>query len=241
MMGFPFNNRGFLGKILSTVVDKVFDFGKKTVENVPIGIGSSVGGALGGKLSDKITGIPSALSGAQQGREALDYMNAAYPGTSPWTRLGAGGAGSGAATSSIQSEKMRNKQESMLQSRELMSRNIIADKQARAQVISSAASLGIPAVKEAVSMLSYGSGRPYDTQVTLGKERQPSEISKNRYGHLVPFKSIADDTVDLFTGRRNSDKGRGAGGTWDTPDQKIKRFFTDKIPGHLKFNSLPKN
>lgn len=70
-------------------------------------IGRAAGEKIGGRRWGGVTGaigsgigqwIKSGLTkpgptGAQAGQQSLDYMNAAYPGTNPWERLGTSGQG----------------------------------------------------------------------------------------------------------------------------------------------------
>ena len=98
-------------------------------------------------------------------------MDNAYPGTTPWERLGAGGGGQ-VSPSAIANEE--RKQQSKLQRNELVNRSLIASQQARAQVISAALPFGSSAVQEATSYLT-GYRRPtnWDTPIVQGREMMP--------------------------------------------------------------------
>jgi len=182
-MNFPFNNRGFwfipaAAAAISAVAKKtkssniISNFGN----SVASGVGSAVGGALGGKLTDKITGIPSALSASEQGQQAMDYMNAAYPGTTAWDRLGAGGAGAPSSTSAVNTEKMKMRQENKMQSRALTTQAMIADRQNRTHLISTAAGYGIDGIKQVLNAYDGFRQTPFETQVSLAGKKLPAEI-----------------------------------------------------------------
>ncbi len=55
------------------------------------GFGSQIGQGVGNQAMQGFFPSPSA---SQQGSDAADYMNKAYPGTTPWEQLGGGGAAS---------------------------------------------------------------------------------------------------------------------------------------------------
>ena len=48
--------------------------------------------------------VPTTATGSEMGRTSRDYYNAAFPGTTPWERLG----NSGGATSSHQEQTQQN-------------------------------------------------------------------------------------------------------------------------------------
>lgn len=51
-------------------------------------IGGSLGSSIGGLFGKKKVSAPPPPTGAQSGAWANDYYNAAFPGTTPWERLG---------------------------------------------------------------------------------------------------------------------------------------------------------
>lgn len=88
------------------------------------GIGDGIAGAFGDRargLANDALGIPTA------GQSALQYMNEAFPGTTPWERLGSPASKAGTELSS-----QRNARQ--LQMRELKTRKDVARIQANAQV-----------------------------------------------------------------------------------------------------------
>lgn len=88
------------------------------------GIGNAVGNQIGGAVSDSLGGIPNPMTGAEKGAQQLQYMDAAFPGTNSWDRLGQGsimGQVAGAEIAERNAMKMKN--------RELTSAQQIADKQ----------------------------------------------------------------------------------------------------------------
>ena len=125
-----------------------------------------VAGAVGSAIPE-ITGIAST-----PGEKAKKFMSAAYPGTTPWERLGAnaGGAVGSAATSGKIQERM--------QSKELETRERVADKNARSSLIAAAAPIGRGAVSSSLSAYNRQGAVDYDTSVKQGRERLPGELKK---------------------------------------------------------------
>jgi len=256
-MNFPFNNRGWFLPAVTTAAsflaktkeNPFIEAGKSLLGSAASGVGSAVGGALGGKLTDKITGIPSALSATEQGTQAAEYMNAAYPGTTPWDRLGAGGGGSPSALSASNVERMKMRQENKMQSRQLSTQAMIADKQNRAHLISTASGYGIPAIKEVLNAYDGLRTTPYDTPTQQGREKTPSEIKSKEYGSLTPIKTIADSLAPFF--KPKPTKNRGAGGSFKSIKEKIGTFLFNRkksdvdladknIPYRYKFSPILK-
>jgi len=261
-MNFPFNNRGFLqmlaplalgaakgaatGGLMKAAGGLLGNF----MGSAASGVGSAVGGALGGKLTDKITGIPSALSATEQGTQAAEYMNAAYPGTTPWDRLGAGGGGSPSALSASNVERMKMRQENKMQSRALSTQAMIADKQNRAHLISTASGYGISGIKEVLNAYNGFRTQPYDTPVQQGREKIPSEIHRNEYGSA----SSSAAQASKFFGSQLYDSRQAVGKWADNEKSKLKRdwdktkkFFGDKfndfkskIPMRFNFSPIRK-
>jgi len=261
-MNFPFNNRGWFLPAVTTAVsllskqkeNPIISAGKSLLgsaaSSAASGVGSAVGGALGGKLTDKITGIPSALSATEQGTQAAEYMNAAYPGTTPWDRLGAGGGGSPSALSASNVERMKMRQENKMQSRQLSTQAMIADRQNRAHLISTASGYGIPAIKEVLKAYDGFRTQPYDTPVQQGREKVPSEIHRNEYGSA----SSSAAQASKFFGSQLYDSQQAVGKWADNEKSKLKRdwdktkkFFGDKfndfkskIPMRFNFSPIRK-
>jgi len=185
-MNFPFNNRGWFLPAITTAAsflakkkeNPFIEAGRSLLGSTASGVGSAVGGALGGKLTDKITGIPSALSATEQGLQAAEYMNAAYPGTTPWDRLGAGGGGSPSALSASNVERMKMRQENKMQSRALSTQALIADRQNRAHLISTASGYGIPGIREVLKAYDGSRTTSYDTPSIQAREKLPYELQK---------------------------------------------------------------
>ena len=71
----------------------------------------AVGGALGGVLVDKVfNNTPGKESGQSLGQGARDYYDAAFPGTNPWERLGAGNPSGATAVADQKAKTDRNAQ-----------------------------------------------------------------------------------------------------------------------------------
>lgn len=266
-MNFPFNNKGFFpilpaimgaGKaiagsgLLKTAGSMIGKFAGSSIGSSALnGIGSAVGGALGGKLTDKITGIPSALSATEQGTQASEYMNAAYPGTTAWDRLGAGGGGSPSALSASNVERMKMRQENQMQSRQLSTQAMIADRQNRSHLIGVASGYGIDGIKQVLN--AYDGFRqpiPYDTPVKQGRDKTPSEIHRNEYGSA----SSSTAQAAKFFGSQLFDSQQAVG-KWANNEKsklkqgfdKTKKFFGDKfndfkskIPMRFNFSPIRK-
>lgn len=138
------------------------------------GLGASAGGALGGKLLDKIFGVPTPPTGAELGETQKAFMDAAYPGTNAWERLGSGGGGS-SSPASIASAEIKNQRQ--MQAREFMQQRSLTEMNNKASIVASTAPLGTSATKSALDVYSGKSGSDYDTQISLAKQKLLPEIA----------------------------------------------------------------
>jgi len=145
-------------------------------------------GAVGSAVSGKVNGVPTpsnAQSGTAQGQSQLDFMNTAYPGTTPWERLGNTGM-SGIASSAISAnaaEKQQSRQlahERQIETARLLVQQAIATKQAKAQVLSAGSPMGVSAAKQLANALDDKPVSEYDTFVKQGRDKLPSEIDRNK-------------------------------------------------------------
>ena len=69
----------------------------------------ALGASLGGRVADKVFPADSKESGGSLGQGAKDYYDAAFPGTNPWERLGAGNP-QGQVDVAHQQAKQKNKE-----------------------------------------------------------------------------------------------------------------------------------
>lgn len=109
---------GLIGKALSGMAGF---FGNKAAHGV--------GDAMAGKISDKIAGIPDPMSGAEMGAEQMAFQNAAYPGTTPWERLG-----QGSIMGQIEGGNIAARNAQKLQNRQLSQQSTAVDKQTGSNV-----------------------------------------------------------------------------------------------------------
>lgn len=144
-------------------------------------------GALGSRAFDaagrKVFGVPTPddpLQGSDRGLEQLEYMDTAFPGTTPWERLGA--SGSGNASQAAADVSARSAQ--YMQRKELSNARSIARDTNRASIISSTAGLGPVARDSSLGAYDYGPAPAYDTPVQQGREKVDSEKHRNRYGSV---------------------------------------------------------
>ena len=134
--------------------------------------GSAVGGALGNLASGA---IPSMRPGYVSGRAARRFMNEAYPGTSPYERLGAN------AGSSVGSATARLKHEKDMQEKDLASKERIARMQTNANIWSSGVSAGHGAVGLTQIMRGYRSGMLGDFENRVDQMRRQLEAQVPLY------------------------------------------------------------
>jgi len=120
---------------------------------------------------DKVPGVPTP---SELGKQQAEYFDGAYPGTTPWERLGATSNMSG-----MQNADFTKQTEMKMQSRELQNRSQVARYNARAQVIAALGGVSPIAARSAVDLLESGSGEDYDTNTRQGRDRMPSEVGKN--------------------------------------------------------------
>jgi len=89
-------------------------------------IGTGLGGGLGGAamgmaskfVGDKIFGLPKPKVGEEGGIQQRDFMDAAFPGTTPWERLGGNSAAN--AASGVETGKQQERAQSKQRAHEVM-------------------------------------------------------------------------------------------------------------------------
>jgi len=168
---------GFWGSIWKGI-KKV---GKTLFGGILGGATTTIGQSVGSAIGNKVTGVPTpqttqeqiAGTGKPMGAEYKAFLEEAYPGTTPWEQLGAG-----SPMGQIASSAVSGKIQERLQQKKIQADHIMADKQYRAQVIGSATPMGSKAMHEALSAYEGAEPQNYDTQVTLAKQKLPTEIQK---------------------------------------------------------------
>lgn len=149
-----------------------------------------IGQGVAQGVSNKITGIPTPAAsptGLQQGQQQLDYMDTAFPGTTPWERLGQSSAMGGIASSAIQAQsalQMQRNQlanENVLQARELATRLMVTKQNNRVQAMGYGSPMGVRAAQAMMNLYDGQDAADYDTFVKQGREELPSKIQAHQY------------------------------------------------------------
>lgn len=156
-------------------------------------------GSAAARGSDKVFGVPNPpdKSGAEMGQDYSGFMDKAYPGTSPWERLGAN-----SPMGAMNSANTAYKSAVDTQAREIRSREKIASETNRAHIIGSTAPMGPEALKHGLGALGGLTGSGYDSHIKQQRERLPSEIEsmKGRAKQEGVKGDIATGIRDTFAG-----------------------------------------
>lgn len=148
--------------------------GKKSGQSWGQAAGSFLGGGVsdiaGGWLDKGINGIPSPKTGTAGGAQQLDYMNAAFPGTNAWERLGQSNAAAG-----VSAAKQQGRNQKSMQRSELSTRERIADKQMNTQK-------EIAGVVATTAANQLGQQKPLVEQQIL---RTAEEYKKTRNANII--------------------------------------------------------
>lgn len=213
-MGFFSSIFSGIAKIFSpvtNVVKKVFGFGQEKPNILQSGaraVGGSVVGSVGNALINKGTGIinnkiqgvptppgiPGAARGKQAGQNQADFLNASFPGTTPWEQLGAG-----SPMGQIASAGINAKTQQTLQRNELAMRDRIVDKQTKAGLIGAATPFGTEAIK---TVLNAQKGFPMEDFTSRNWELQQKlentlrEIPNIKSGDLKQAAGLMIDIID---------------------------------------------
>lgn len=116
--------------------------------------------------------FPQMAPGHIAGTQAKAFMDEAYPGTNAFERLsGGGGSAVGGATASAQNAKE-------MQAAQLSTQERIAERSARAQVITSAMPHGARGIASGLAALNGEKAEDFDTLVKQARERQPQVINQ---------------------------------------------------------------
>lgn len=140
--------------------------------------GTAVASKLIDRGVDKVTGVPTPTedkSGRQHGQEHLDFLDTAFPGTTPWERLG-----SGASANPVQAAESEKKNAMKLQDREFTQQQRITLMNNRASIISALGGVSPMAARSGLELLESGSGSEYDTRTSQDREKLADEVENIR-------------------------------------------------------------
>lgn len=160
---------------------------------------SSLSSKLVGKgvdsIVDKVTGVPTpeGASGIDAGNFHKDYLDTAFPGTTPWERLG-----TSSPVGAIQSADTAAASAQRMQREELKSRQSVADSTNKANLIGHALQGGPDMVDAALGAYYSMPKRHFDSPVAQGRERIPASITKDKFGFAAPFVNAAKSISSGF-------------------------------------------
>lgn len=149
------------------------------------GFDNAVSGAMSEKVSNAFLGVPQRSNPSKLGRYEKKYMDAKYPGTTPWEQLG-GSAGHSSNSAAVNNQSLEHKQQSQelkLKREELQTRKDVAKTQAEAAKYSADAQL-------------KAAGYQYDRipeKGTLGASTIARESSQTGL-NLETLKKVQEDT-----------------------------------------------
>jgi len=135
------------------------------------------GGVADELISRKVKGVPTpgvASGGSENGLDYRSFLDQAFPGTTPWERLGAS-----TPAGAVSAASMNTQNEVKMQLRELDNRKELAEMNNRASIISAASPMGVKAVKSALDSYSgnaFSSSDEYDNFVSQGRQRLAAEL-----------------------------------------------------------------
>jgi len=153
-----------------------------------------------GNVAEKIigipdSGVPSVRGGSELGMDERAYMDAAYPGTTPFERLT-----HSSGNAAIQSAELSRESAKEMQQREFAQQARITNMNNRAQVISSLGPVNAMALSRGLEALDTGSvGGDYESQTTIAGKRVSSEIES----HLSAAK-LARERAGLIPSEREN-------------------------------------
>lgn len=130
---------------------------------------------IAGGKDDKVPGIPTPEEGSAIGQARLSEMDAAFPGTTAWERLGTSSNQAGAPAAG---EAARSAQ--LMQDKELSNKTFITDKTNRANIISALGGVSPMAAASGLEHYERGTGSDYDTVTQQGTRKTPAEIARMR-------------------------------------------------------------
>lgn len=168
-------------------------------------IANSVGeviGAVENNQNQKVKGVPTP-SGEEAGQTQLEFMNKAFPGTTPWERLGSGQGYGNVSNAEISARNQRNMQSREIKNQQYINQKTldnqkeIAEKNNIASIINS---MGAVTPKAATTMVDYYKNQEaskvqgYNTQTENVAKKIQSEV-KNINADTA--KKLAEKAVQL--------------------------------------------
>jgi len=153
-------------------------------------LGTAGGTAIGSYFDNKkVTGVPTPAqrSGSEIGADYKGFLDQAYPGTTPWERLGAN-----SPMGAIQSAENTAKNAFEMQKRDLVNKTTVADQTNRAHIITALGSLSPQAAQQGLDMLDFRSPGFWDSQTQQHREKLQPELSKL---DADTKKTVADTTL----------------------------------------------
>ena len=161
------------------ILDALSGFGKSLLG----GIGENIGNRAAEAAGDKVFGVPSHLTGAQLGEAQRQYMDAAFPGTNPWERLGQ----SSALTPVQVAKENRRTQNQLVRQTTGAQKSVarinqetqlkVADKNNEASLIGAFSQYGPDGLKALQGMRSGAPVSDYHTQVTQNTAKLFKEMT----------------------------------------------------------------
>jgi len=164
------------------------------------GLGAAAGGIMG--LFQKKKKAPTPPTGAQLGQSALDYYNTAFPGTTPWERLGTSNPAGGVASSSMETQTQTNNANS---ERSFQHRQLALDTFSRLldlKIKQNQVDIGREEVKIRQQEANTHQSQLGVQQGHLEQEvkKTPAEIHSKKWGHFSGLKSLYDEHPWITTG-----------------------------------------
>ncbi|AXL14831.1 DNA pilot protein [Microviridae sp.] len=152
------------------------------------------------KLKDSVFGGGGAPGPdpSQLGRDAKSYYDAAFPGTNPWERLGAGNP-----SSPIAVQKAQAKTQNQVVDKQLQMQDIASARQARAAGLNAAIQLDPDNPKQYGDYVEKGTSvRPGDQKENMGRRMGNLEIAQRKM--FIDGKNADTNTANAITNQRNA-------------------------------------
>jgi len=189
-------------------------------------LGTAGGTAIGSYFDNKkVTGVPTPgqRTGSEIGQDYRGFLDQAYPGTTPWERLGAN-----SPMGAIQSAENTAKNAFEMQKRDLVNKTTVADQTNRAHIITALGSLSPQAAQQGLDMLDFRSPGSWDSQTQQHREKLQPEVSKLQADTKMTTEKtpeatlrgkIAQGALNIFDGVGSA--ARFAGTKYAQAEQKI--------------------
>lgn len=164
-----------LPAVISSIGDKIWSTGQTVGQNILDRGISKVTDKIGNAIFGKPDGIPAPMTGTEAGQFRKDYMDTAFPDTTPWERLGSNSDGA-----VQQATQMNAKMQERTVDKQLNNQKNIAENTNRASIISSLGQFGPEGIEYGLDKYStsIGTENGFDTAISLNKQKLPYEIQK---------------------------------------------------------------